>query len=112
MDGYTFPFTATVAGNTLPESICSAVDCSGLTMDQCPTSENLSVGIGGAVNSLYSSLDLNLRSSGPVETTRFVSRVRSMCGGTVYTYAYDDGDGLRQCSAATKVRLTIGPNCP
>jgi len=160
VDGYTFPFTATVTDNTLPASICSPVDCSALTMDQCPTNEDLSVGMSGSVNALYSSLDLHLRnnlgelmgcyspcpaltyptyggfglsntgteaamyccptppvspsecSAGPVETTQYVARVRSMCGGTVYTYAYDDGDGLRQCSGATKVRLIIGPNCP
>lgn len=160
VDGYTFPFTASVTGNTLPASICSPVDCGALKMDQCPTSENLSVGVGGAVSTAYSSVDLNLKnnagelmgcyapctkmtyptygglwlsnsgtaaamyccptppvspsecSAGPVEDTLFVSRVRSMCGNTVYTYAYDDGDGLRQCSGATKVRLIIGPNCP
>ncbi len=160
VDGYTFPFTASVTENTLPAEICSPVDCSNLKMDQCPNSENLSVGVGGAASPLYSSVDLHLRnsggalmgcyapctkmtyptygglwlsnsgteaamyccptppigpsecSSGPVETTQYVARVRSMCGGTVYTYAYDDGNGLRQCSGATKVRLIIGPNCP
>ena len=160
VDGYTFPFTASVTDNTLPAAICSPVDCSGLTMDQCPTNDNLSVGVGGAISSAYSSVDLRLKnqsnelmgcyapctkmtyptyggywlsnsgteaamyccptppvspsqcSSGPVETTKFVANVRTMCGNTVYTYAYDDGDGLRQCSGATKVRLIIGPNCP
>lgn len=160
VDGYTFPFTASVTDNTLPAEICSPVDCSALTMDQCPSSENLSVGVDGAVSALYSSVDLHLLnqggalmgcyapctkmtyptysglwlsnsgteaamyccptppispsacSSGPVEATQYVARVRSMCGGTVYTYAYDDGNGLRQCSGATKVRLIIGPNCP
>lgn len=160
VDGYTFPFTASVVGNSLPAEICAPVDCSNLTMTQCPSSENLSVGVGGAVSPLYSSVDLHLRnqggalmgcyapctamtyptygglrlsnvgteaamyccptppigpsecSSGPVEATQYVARVRSMCGGTVYTYAYDDGNGLRQCSGATKVRLIIGPNCP
>lgn len=159
VDGYTFPFTATITDNTNSSDICSPTDCSALSMDQCPTHEDLSVGLGDAVTSAYADMSLILQnggqiagcyspctlmtypaygglglsnssdeavryccptppqspaqcSSGPVETTDYVTQVRSMCHNTVYTYAYDDSDGLRQCSAETKVHIVFGPNCP
>lgn len=50
--------------------------------------------------------------AGPVGKTKYVQAVHAMCKNTVYGYAYDDGVGLRNCSADTKLTLTFGPNCP
>jgi hypothetical protein len=51
-------------------------------------------------------------SSGPVEKTKYVSAIHSMCKKTVYGYAYDDGVGLRNCSSDVVITMTFGPNCP
>ena len=37
---------------------------------------------------------------------------RSRQGAAAWLDAYDDALGLRHCSAATKVHMTFGPNCP
>lgn len=43
VDGYTLPFKITVVDGTL-NSDCVNIDCSNLSLDQCPTNENLSQG--------------------------------------------------------------------
>lgn len=159
VDGYTFPFTATITGDTSGDPSCVAADCANLSMDQCPTSENLSEG-NGETTMAYAALNLNVFNSdsasigcyspctmltyptfggenqtntdsaanlyccptppissaecnaGPVVGTNFVTRVHDMCNSTVYTFAYDDAKGLRNCSASTQVSVTFGPNCP
>ncbi len=50
--------------------------------------------------------------AGPVVNTQYVNDVHTMCNDTVYGFAYDDALGLRHCSAATKVTVVFGPNCP
>lgn len=50
--------------------------------------------------------------AGPVVKTKYVNDVHSMCKHTVYGYAYDDGVGLRNCSADVEISMVIGPNCP
>ncbi len=162
VDGYTFPFTITVADNTLEDANepCSNVSCSGLALGSCPTGDNLSAGQSGSSYPEYASEDLRVLNSsnevigcyspckkfnyptfdglglsetsdptvmyccptppitseeckaGPVVNTDYVAAVHSMCGSSVYGYAYDDTLGLRHCSAATKISMTIGPNCP
>jgi hypothetical protein len=161
VDGYTFPYTATVTGNTVTDAAASCVsaNCSSLSLSECPSSIDLSVG-NGVTTPAYSALNLNLLNSsgavigcyspctllnyptfggqnqantsstanlyccptppissaqcnaGPVVSTSYVSRVHTMCNRSVYTYAYDDTNGLRHCSAATQVTVTFGPNCP
>ena len=43
-------------------------------------------------------------SAGPVASTQYVGLIHSACSRTVYAYAYDDSNGLRHCSPATKLR--------
>lgn len=50
--------------------------------------------------------------AGPIVSTEYVSRVHTMCSNTAYAYSYDDTYGLRYCSAASKIHVTFGPNCP
>lgn len=49
---------------------------------------------------------------GPVIGTKYVKAVHEMCRKTAYTYAYDDGVGLRHCNAEAAFEVTFGPNCP
>ncbi len=49
---------------------------------------------------------------GPVPDTQYVGLIHQKCSGGVYGYAYDDGIGLHNCSAATEIEMTFGPNCP
>ena len=51
-------------------------------------------------------------SSGPVNTTGYVDLIHSACKNSVYGYPYDDGLGLRNCSADVELQFVIGPNCP
>lgn len=66
VDGYTFPFTATVSGNTITDSgaPCDAADCSNLLLSSCPTTDNLSVGESGTVYPAYTSVDLSVKNDG------------------------------------------------
>jgi hypothetical protein len=63
VDGYTFPFTATVTGNTITDQNqpCQSADCSNLLLGSCPTSDNLSVGETGTVYPAYASVDLSVK---------------------------------------------------
>ncbi len=65
VDGYTFPFKVSVSGNTITDSAqpCSEVDCEDLSIDECPTAENLSEGEGGSQFPEYESEDLRVRKS-------------------------------------------------
>ena len=159
VDGYTFPFTATISGNTRTDAgqACVEANCAAMSLSQCPTADDLSQGrtavhpqyaasnlevmSGGVQIGCYSpckklnyptfggdNLDENSDeaimyccpagvtpeecSAGPVVNTQYVAAVRSMCNRSVYSYAYDDGNGLRQCSAGTMIHVTFGPNCP
>jgi len=49
---------------------------------------------------------------GPADTMNYTNLIHQKCSGGVYGYAYDDGVGLHGCSSATKIEMTIGPNCP
>lgn len=50
--------------------------------------------------------------SGPVINTKYVKAIHDMCKKTAYSYAYDDGVGLRHCNAEATFEVTFGPNCP
>ncbi|MFH1875183.1 MAG: hypothetical protein ABH859_08415 [Pseudomonadota bacterium] len=50
--------------------------------------------------------------AGPGASNGYVTAIHAMCNNSTYAYAYDDNYGLRHCSAATKVHVTFGPNCP
>jgi hypothetical protein len=162
VDGYTFPFTMTVTGNTIDDAgqPCSNVNCAGLDIASCPTNDDLRAGQGGTDFPQYASEDLRVTNAGsdvigcyspckkfnyptfgglglaeasdppviyccptppisaeecragPVVNTQYVGGVHTMCSSTTYAYAYDDTIGLRHCSAATLISMTIGPNCP
>lgn len=47
-------------------------------------------------------------SSGPVVETDFVNRLQDMCP-SVYSYAYDDADGLHTCPAQTQFEVVFCP---
>lgn len=47
-------------------------------------------------------------SSGPVVETDFVNRLQAMCP-SVYSYAYDDADGLHTCPAQTQFQVVFCP---
>jgi hypothetical protein len=49
--------------------------------------------------------------AGPVVNTKYVKAIHTMCKGTTYGYAYDDGIGGRNCSGDTVIEFTLGPNC-
>lgn len=59
VDGYTLAYTTSVSGNTLEGDSCTASDCSSLSLDNCPTAENLSQG-QTQTHSEYSSVDLKV----------------------------------------------------
>ncbi|MFH1830294.1 MAG: hypothetical protein ABH871_05920 [Pseudomonadota bacterium] len=46
VDGYTFPYTVTVSGNTITDEgqPCQNIDCTNMDLSRCPTGENLSQG--------------------------------------------------------------------
>jgi hypothetical protein len=46
--------------------------------------------------------------AGPVATTDFVTRLQTMCP-SVYSYAYDDADGLHTCPASTRFEVVFCP---
>ena len=50
--------------------------------------------------------------TGPVVNTNYVKSIHDMCKKTAYTYAYDDGVGLRHCNAEATFEVSFGPNCP
>jgi len=52
VDGWTVPYTVAVIGSCPEGPVGGAIDCSGLTLDACPTSEDLSS--GGAFPALAS----------------------------------------------------------
>jgi len=58
VDGYTLPFKVVPRGTGAEEGSCVTSDCSGLSLDLCPTSEDLS---GGGLYSQYAGLDLRVR---------------------------------------------------
>lgn len=62
VDGYTLPFTASITGNTITDTgaPCEAANCSSLAFSQCPTSIDLSVGQGGAIDTNYSNVNLKV----------------------------------------------------
>lgn len=47
-------------------------------------------------------------SAGPIEKTKYVNHIRNVCKN-VYTYAYDDANGLHTCSATTKFEVVFCP---
>jgi len=49
---------------------------------------------------------------GKVVNTNYVKSIHDMCKKTAYTYAYDDGVGLRHCNAEATFEVSFGPNCP
>ena len=61
VDGYTLPFTVTIAStvDTNTYASCVNVDCSQLSLSQCPANENLSQGMSGTY-SQYASENLNV----------------------------------------------------
>jgi len=63
VDGYTFPFKATVTENTRTDDgqACVEADCSGLTLAQCPAADDLSQG-QTATHPEYASSDLKVTS--------------------------------------------------
>ncbi|MBN1283412.1 MAG: hypothetical protein JXA24_06550 [Proteobacteria bacterium] len=63
VDGYTFPFTVAVTGDTLDDQgqPCSAVDCAALSLAECPTADDLSAGQGGTVFPEYADEDLRVK---------------------------------------------------
>ncbi len=94
VDGYTFPFTATVASNTIDDAgaACVTADCSALSLSQCPTSENLSAGMGGTVNNAYASVNLQVQNGSNV-TIGCYSPCKAM------NYPTFGGQGLSETSA-------------
>lgn len=62
VDGYTLPFNITQSGNTITDGSapCENVTCASLSIDNCPTSENMSVGQGGTSFPEYASEDLKV----------------------------------------------------
>jgi hypothetical protein len=60
VDGYTLPFSVTPVGNGAGVGSCTASDCSRLTLDACPTAEDL----GGAAFPAYADRDLRISDVG------------------------------------------------
>ncbi len=56
VDGYTLPFSVTPVGTGAGVGSCTTSDCSELTLDACPTAEDL----GGTVFPAYADKDLRL----------------------------------------------------
>lgn len=56
VDGYTLPFSVTPIGAGAGAGSCTASDCSMLTLDACPTAEDL----GGSIYPAYADKDLRL----------------------------------------------------
>ncbi len=50
--------------------------------------------------------------AGPVLSSKFTEAVHHMCNRRVYTWAYDDINGLFTCDGTRKLLATFGPNCP
>lgn len=46
--------------------------------------------------------------AGPIERTKYVAHIRNVCKN-VYTYSYDDLNGLHTCSATTKFEVVFCP---
>ena len=57
VDGYTLPFKVVPRGSGAETGSCVTSDCSGLSLDLCPASEDLS---GGGLYSQYAGLDLRV----------------------------------------------------
>lgn len=60
VDGYTLPFSVTPIGPGVGVGSCTVSDCSGLTLDACPTAEDL----GGSVYPAYADRDLRMGNVG------------------------------------------------
>lgn len=62
VDGFTFPYTVEVSGNTRPADSqpCQNIDCTNMDLTRCPTNENLSVGQTGTNYPQYASEDLRV----------------------------------------------------
>jgi hypothetical protein len=60
VDGYTLPFAVTPVGVGAGVGSCTASDCSMLTLDACPTAEDL----GGAQYPAYANRDLRVQDVG------------------------------------------------
>jgi hypothetical protein len=58
VDGYTLPFKVNV--NPTDNNTCNNFDCSGLTLNSCPTNENLSKDINNNVAFTTTSIDLQV----------------------------------------------------
>jgi len=97
VDGYTLPYTVTVSGNTLSDDTqpCQDLDCSTLSLNNCPTSENLSQG-QTETHAAYSSEDLRLYN--PDDSTTVVG-CYSPCKKLNYTATWG-GEGLNEDSDA------------
>jgi len=50
--------------------------------------------------------------AGPVVKTDYVKIIHTLCHGTTYGYAYDDGIGLRSCPGTTTFTMTFCPPIP
>ena len=60
VDGYTLPFSVTPVGGNAGVGSCTASDCSTLTLDACPTAEDL----GGTVYPQFADRDLRVQDLG------------------------------------------------
>lgn len=84
VDGYTLPFTVTPKGPGAGVGGCTASDCSQLTVDACPSGEDL----GGDLYPEYAGVDLRLRD--PADPARTLACV-SPCKAWSYPAPYGLG---------------------
>jgi hypothetical protein len=151
VDGYTLPFTVDISDDCKRDGYGGVdLDCRGLSLDDCPSSQDVGSG----------AIDLHLRhptsgrlvgcyspcaalttsnwnnplgkyspadgpaqmyccptppvspqqcSSGPASTMEYTQLIHTKCPN-VYSYAYDDGNGLYTCPAETIYTWTL--HCP
>lgn len=95
VDGYTFPFTITLVSSvdTSTHPTCLAADCSALSLSQCPTAENLSVGLSGTYPQ-FASENLNVSNG--------VSGCYSPCKKLNYTANFG-GEGQNEDTDPTQI---------
>lgn len=67
-DGYTLPVSILAKGVNVGEDACQILDCSGLTLDQCPSSDDLA-GTTGADLRVKDSLGKTIACIGPCQYT-------------------------------------------
>jgi hypothetical protein len=84
VDGYTLPFTVAPVGPGAGVGACTASDCSSLTLDACPTAEDL----GGAVFPAFA--DVDLRVADPLSPGRALACM-SPCKAWQYPAPYGLG---------------------